>query len=230
LVRFMRSLLHNAFDPSSRFARLVLAEKGLPARLVETRTCDDEADFSRFNHAMTLPVLIEEPPTGGEISIAPASVIAEYLEEVYGGPALLPATSAGRVEARRLVLWFEGKFEAEVNALIIRGRINHRRDVRHWDKPEPLGKLNQAIGWHLDYLSYLLENRQWLAGEKLTIADLAAAAHLSVHDYFGLVPWMEFRDVRDWYARIKSRASMRPILSDRLEGVSAPAHYADPDF
>jgi glutathione S-transferase len=226
----MRTLLHMPFDPSSRFIRLVLAEKGVPARLAETRPHDPDSDLTRFNPAMTLPVLIDEPPTGGEIAISPAGAIAEYIEETQGGGALMPATSAGRAETRRLIAWFESKFDSEVNALIVRRRIDGQLKTHRWNDPEPIGKMQQAMIWHLDYISYLLERRQWLAGDRLTVADLAAAAHLSVSDYFGFVPWPDFRDLRDWYARMKSRASMRPILADRLDGVTAAAHYSNPDF
>jgi glutathione S-transferase len=225
----MRSLLGQAFDPASRFVRLALAEKGLAARFVETRPDDPETDLARLNPALTLPVLIDEPPTGGEIAVAPVEAIAEYLEEAYGETALLPATSAGRAETRRLRCWFLDKFDREATALIARPRVAGGRG-RRWGDPEPIRDFSAAIVWHFDYLSYLLERRRWIAGDRMTFADLAAAAELSVNDYFGLVPWADFPDVKDWYARMKSRPSMRQILADRLDGAAPAAHYADPDF
>lgn len=221
----MRSLFHHPFDPACRFIRLMLAEKGLVARFVETAS-DNEA-LARANPALTVPVLIDDPPTGGEISIAPAAAIAEYLEEAYREPALLPSTSAARAEARRLFFWFDQKFEAEVNALVVRKRIEGggRRGA-----PEPIREAGEAMRWHLDYLNFLLERRDFLAGERLSIADLAAAAHLSVSDYFGLVPWSDFPEVESWCGRLKSRPSMRPLLADRLAGTAPAAHYADLDF
>jgi glutathione S-transferase len=224
----MRSLLHHSFDPASRFVRLALAEKGLLARLVVTAPGDEA--LAAHNPAMTVPVLIDEPPTGGEIAISPTAAIAEYLEEAYGEAPLLPATSAGRAEARRLFHWFDGKFDADVNALIVRKRIISRPGGRRWGEPEPVREASEALCWHLDYLSYLVERRAFLAGERLTIADLAGAAHLSVNDYFGFVPWADFPDVRQWYARLKSRPSMRPLLADRIDGAPPAAAYADLDF
>lgn len=225
----MRALLGHAFDPSTRFVRLALAEKGLAARFSEARADDPDGALARHNPALTIPVLIDEPPSGGEIAVSPVEAIAEYLEEAYGETPLLPATSAGRAEARRLFWWFIGKFDREATALIARGRIAGGRG-RRWGEPEPIADFTSAIVWHFDYFSFLLERRQWIAGDRLTIADLAAAAALSVNDYFSLVPWSDFPDVRDWYARMKSRASMRAVLADRLDGVPAPPHYANPDF
>ncbi len=226
----MRSLLHLPLDPGCRFVRLILAEKGLAARFVETAPWAHGGDLAQHNPAMTIPVLIDEPPTGGEIAVSPVGAIAEYLEEVYREPPLLPATSAGRAEARRLVSWFDDKFEKEVNALVVRRRIDGGAKGRRWGEPEPLREAKDALAWHLDYLSYLLERRAFLAGDRLTIADLAGAAHLSVSDYFGLIPWPDFPDVRDWFARVKSRPSMRPLLADRLESAPPAAHYANLDF
>ncbi|MFZ5615849.1 MAG: glutathione S-transferase family protein [Pseudomonadota bacterium] len=224
----MRSLLHMPFDPACRFIRLMLAEKGLAARFVETHA-DDEA-LAQHNPAMTAPVLIDEPPTGGEIAVAPVAAIAEYLEEAYRDPSLLPGTSAARAETRRLACWFDQKFETEVNALIVRRRIDGKLQGRRWGEPEPIRAAMDAIAWHLDYLSYLLERRAFLAGDRLTIADLAGAAHLSVNDYFGLVPWADFPEVKTWYQRMKSRPAMRPLLADRLATAPPVPHYADLDF
>ncbi len=225
----MRSLLGQAFDPQTRFVRLALAEKGLSARFVETRLDDEDEGLARLNPARTLPILIDEPPTGGEIAVAPVEAIAEYLEEAYGEVPLLPATSAGRAEARRLRHWFLEKFDREATALIARPRLSGGRG-RRWGDPEPIREFSAAIVWHFDYLGFLLERRRWIAGDRMTLADLAAAASLSVNDYFNLVPWADFPDVKDWYARMKSRPAMRQILADRLDGAAPPAHYADPDF
>ncbi len=225
----MRSLLGQAFDPQTRFVRLALAEKGLSARFVETRPGDEDAEVARLNPARTLPILIDEPPTGGEIAVAPVEAIAEYLEEAYGEIPLLPATSAGRAETRRLRHWYLEKFDREATALIARPRILGGRG-RRWGDPEPIRDFSAAIVWHLDYLGFLLERRRWIAGDRMSLADLAAAASLSVNDYFGLIPWSDFPEAKDWYARMKSRPAMRQILADRLDGAAPPAHYADPDF
>jgi glutathione S-transferase len=86
------------------------------------------------------------------------------------------------------------------------------------------------VRYHLKYIGYLIATRNWLAGDELTYADLAAAAHLSVADYLGDVPWDEDKTAREWYARVKSRPAFRALLSDRVPGMVASAHYADLDF
>ncbi|PQA87306.1 glutathione S-transferase family protein [Hyphococcus luteus] len=227
----MRTLFHMPLDPASRAIRFAMAEKGLPAQLVEKRPwADEDGTLAAANPAGAVPVLIDEPPTGGEIAVSPASAIIEYLEEAYESGPLLPATSAGRAEARRLSAWFLDKFEAEVSVFTLRERVDKRLMRRGQPDYELLKAGADALAWHLDYAAWLLDQRHWLAGEKMTIADIAAAAQLSALDYIDFVPWEKFPPVKDWYARLKSRPAMRPILRDRIDGLPPPAHYDNPDF
>jgi len=108
----MRTLLHMPLDPACRAIRLLMAEKGLPAQLMEKRPwADEDGSLAALNPAGAVPVLLDEPPTGGEIAVSPASAIIEYLEEAYASEPLLPATSAGRAEARRLCERLQLEFE-----------------------------------------------------------------------------------------------------------------------
>jgi glutathione S-transferase len=227
----MRTLFHMPLDPASRMIRIVLAEKGLPAQFVEKRPwADEDGALAAINPAVTVPVLIDEPPTGGEIAVSPTAAIIEYLEEAYTSEPLFPATSATRAETRRLCHWYIDKFEAEVSVFTLRERIDKRLMRRGQPDYELLKAGADALAWHLDYTSWLLDQRYWLAGDRMSVADIAAAAQLSALDYIDFVPWDKFPAVKDWYARLKSRPSMRPILRDRIEGLPPPAHYDNPDF
>jgi len=86
------------------------------------------------------------------------------------------------------------------------------------------------IGPHLAYLGGLAEQRRWLGGDQFSMADVVACAHLSAVDYVGDVPWDQYPAARDWYARMKSRPSVRPLLTDNLPGIPPPPHYANLDF
>ena len=210
--------------------RIILCEKGLNVRLVETMPWEEDATLAACNPAATIPVLVDRAPTGADISISPASAITEYLEEAYSNQALLPSTSAARAETRRLCCWFGEKFEREVTSPLLRERIEKPLKGNGRADYEILKQGADGLSWHMDYLAWLLDQRKWLAGERFSTADIAAAAHLSSLDYLGVVSWDEFPDVKEWYARIKSRPSMRPILKDRLNGHMPSNHYDDPDF
>lgn len=226
----MRQLYHFPVSPACRKTRLVLAEKGLPFELIEERDWERREEFLALNHAGEVPVLLEED--GG--IVAGATPICEYLEETVEGISLLPGDAACRAETRRLVDWFDRKFAAEVSDGLIYEKVMRR----FLGASEGGGAPDMSIvrialhnlRYHLDYISYLMEERSWLAGEQMTLADLTAAAHLSCLDYIGDVPWSQYQGAKDWYVRLKSRPSFRQILADHVPGMPPPKLYANLDF
>jgi glutathione S-transferase len=222
----MRLLYHLPHSPFSRKVRLVLAEKRLPFELRLEKTWERRAEFLDINPAGTVPVLMDE----NGLIIAESSAICEYLDEAYPDTPLIGRTLAERAEVRRLVAWFDLKFNHEVTRHLLGEKIMKR--VAGRGQPDT-GALRVGYGnlrGHLEYIGYMAESRKWLAGTNLSLADFAAAAHLSALDFAGEVDWSISQPARDWYARIKSRPCFRPILADRMAGVNPPAHYADLDF
>ncbi len=230
----MLTLFHHPICPHSRFVRLALEEYGLPPRLVEERVWERRQDFLTLNPAGATPVLVEEgaPPVPG------AGVIAEYLDETrgltLGDFRLMPRELGGRVEVRRLMDWFNGKFFDEVSGPLVMERV-YKRYIPAGSgggapETETLRAAKTNIKYHLAYIGWLSRTRDWLAGDSLTYADLAAAAHLSAVDYLGDVPWDEDETAKAWYARIKSRPSFRGLLGETLPGLPPSPHYANLDF
>ncbi|MCT8268321.1 glutathione S-transferase family protein [Afifella sp. JA880] len=230
----MIRLYHHPLSVPSRFIRLAVGECDLNCELIEERPWERREEFLLMNPAGTLPVMQEDngPPIVGAW---PAS---EYLDETRGFALdehrLLPASADGRAEVRRLLDWFLGKFDPEVTVYLAEERVIKREMSRLGMDSSPDSSLLRAgranIRMHLRYIDHLIVEQSWLAGDRMSYADLAAAAALSVADFLGEVPWQEYEEVKDWYARIKSRPSFRPLLNDQMRGVTPPAHYADLDF
>jgi glutathione S-transferase len=230
----MLTLFHHPVCPHSRFVRLALGEYGLDARLIEERAWERREDFILLNPAGTTPVLVEE----GVPAIPGASVIAEYLDETYGvklgGHRLLPHDRSMRVEVRRLSSWFNDKLFDEVSSPLTRERFYKRYMTSGQGGGAPdtdaMRAARNNIRYHLAYIGWLIGNRDWLAGDQMSYADLAAAAHLSVADYLGDVPWNEDETAKNWYARVKSRPSFRAILAETIAGIAPSQTYANLDF
>jgi glutathione S-transferase len=230
----MFTLFHHPFCPHSRFIRLALGEHSLDLRLVEERVWERREAFLALNPAGTTPVLTSEgrPPIPG------AGIIAEYLDETYGAGMderrLLPTTPAERIEVRRLMAWFNDKFFEEASNPLVTERIYKRFMSEDDGGGAPVAEVIRAakanVRYHLAYIGWLAQTRNFLAGDRLSYADLAAAAHLSAIDYLGDVPWIEDDAAKAWYARVKSRPSFRPLLSEWLAGVPASRTYVDLDF
>jgi glutathione S-transferase len=223
----MRLLYHLPLSPYSRKVRLALAEKGLPFELKLERVWERRPEFLTLNPAAQVPVLVEE----NGLAVVDSAAICEYLDEAYPEtPGLIGRTLAERVECRRLVAWFDGKFAREVDDNLLFEKMMRRLLGRGEPEAAAIRAGFVNLRHHLAYLGWLAEHRKWLAGDTLTLADLAAAAHLSALDFLGDVDWSVSPAAKEWYARVKSRPAFRPLLHDRVGGMTPPPHYANLDF
>jgi glutathione S-transferase len=222
----MRRLHHLPLSPFCRKVRLVLAEKRVEVELIEETPWTRGLNFLRLNPAAQTPVFVDD----GGVIVCDSAAICEYLEETRPERPLLPKSPVARAEVRRLVAWFDDKMQREVTANLVDERV--MKKIRGGGGPDSgrirAGRRNVAV--HLDYICWLTEQRRWLAGDEMTLADFAGAAHLSCLDYVGDVDWASAPAAREWYARIKSRPAFRTLLADHLPGFPPPAHYADLDF
>lgn len=213
--------------PFSRKVRLLMAEKGMTYDLVRESPWDMRDDFLDMNPAGTTPVL-----TLAERSLVliDSQAMCEYFEETSEAFPLISGTAAGRAEIRRLVAWFDQIFFGDVVAPLLHERMKKR--ILHRQAPDSttLREAMRRANQHMDYIDYLLDHRSWVGGATMSLADVAAAAHLSVADYLGGVDWEAHRPTKRWYMGIKSRPSFRPLLSERMEIVSPPKHYDQVDF
>jgi glutathione S-transferase len=222
----MRVLYHILLSPFARKVRLVLAEKNLEFTTKTEKVWERRPEFLALNPAGDVPVLIEPDGT----VLADTDAIIEYLDEVYREKILIGINPIDRAEVRRLCAWFDVKMNSEVTEKLLGEKM-----VKRWfGQGQPNSGAIRAghanLPYHLEYIGYLVERRRWLAGDHFSVADITAAAHLSSLDYLGDIPWDDHEPAKDWYARIKSRPSFRPILADHLPGVPPPRHYTDLDF
>jgi glutathione S-transferase len=221
----MWRLHHFTLCPFSRKVRFALAVKGITHELVQERPWEKRAAFTALNPAGQTPVLLQ-----GNLILCDSVAILEHFEETLERTPLLGSTAEERAEARRLVAWFDQKFYAEVNAPLLGERMYKRAVVRGAPDGAVLRAAGRLADMHLDYIDFLLEQRAWLGGGQFGLADIAAAAHLSVADYLGGLEWDGHEPAKTWYSAMKSRPTFRPLLAERLEGLPPPSHYDKLDF
>ena len=230
----MLRLHHHPMSAASRFVRLVLGEYGERAEFVDERPWERRREFLALNPAGTLPILSEDsgaPIVGG-------MVIAEYLDETRGAfqreKRLLAEKALERAEIRRLTEWFLIKLDGEVTRYLVRERVFklEMRPDEGGGSPDAsaIRAARANLKHHMRYVGWLAESRNWLSGPKLSYADLAAAASFSILDYLGEIAWEKEPLAKEWYTRVKSRPSFRPLLAERIRGIPPVAHYAELDF
>jgi glutathione S-transferase len=213
--------------PFSRKVRLMLAEKAIAHELVRESPWLKRDEFTDLNPAGQTPVLVEE---ARGIVLIDSKAICEYFEETVDRSPMIPGTAPNRAEVRRLVSWFDEGLYREVVAPMMEERMTKRLVSRDAPDTRVLREAMKTANNHIDYIDYLLDHRRWLAGPVLSLADLTAAAHLSVADYLGGIDWRGHKQTADWYAVMKSRPSFRPLLAERMEVISPPPHYDKVDF
>ena len=182
----------------------------------------------KLNPAGDLPVLVGEDG----MALCGATVIAEYIEETEDSSIqnLLWGEAEARAEIRRLVHWFENKFNREVGAPLLSERVIKRFSGEGTTSSVVIRAALSNLQIHLDYVDWLAEQGNWLTGKQISLADLAAAAHLSVLDFLGDIDWNRHPEAKSWYAKMKSRPSFRDLLGDQVVGINPPEHYSNLDF
>jgi glutathione S-transferase len=225
----MPRLLHHSLDPASRLVRLMFAEYGVLVELVEMKPWAREPQFLEINPAATVPVVFDtgEPPVIGGLA-AIHSIEDRYSPSAVAG--LFPAKASDRAEMWRLLDWVLMKLNDEVTRYVLEEKIVKRDRPGATPDPAVLRVAKANLVEHMHYFNWVLATRHWIAGDTMTLADFALAAHLSSLDYLGDVHWETAVEVRDWYSRIKSRPAFRTLLSDRMPGMPAHQGYADLDF
>jgi len=225
----MVRLLHHKLDPASRLIRLMGAEYSVQLEFDEISPWKRTPEFLELSPAGILPVIFEDdlPPVVGALAAVAAMEERHAPDHVE---SLIPSDAALRYECWRLLDWVLIKLNDEVTRYVLEEKLGRRE--RRGETPD-VGVLRTAkanLNEHLHYFNWLLASRTWLAGEDMTLADFALAAHFSALDYLGDIDWEPVEETRDWYARMKSRPSFRPLLGDRVVSLPPSRTYADLDF
>ncbi|MEY4160374.1 MAG: hypothetical protein RLZZ136_995 [Pseudomonadota bacterium] len=214
--------------PFSRKVRLLLSEKGVAYELRRENPWQGRDEFFRMNPAGRTPVM-RRTDLEREIVLVDSQAICEYFEETVDRNQLIGGNAVSRAEIRRLVALFDESFYGDVTAPLLHERMKKRLVYRQSPDSKVLREAMKLAHEHLYYIDYLIDRRPWLAGATMSLADLTAAAQISVADYLGGLDWSGHEQARGWYAVIKSRPSFRLLLTERMDGIQPPDHYGNVD-
>lgn len=221
----MYTLYHFPLCPFSRLVRVMLVEKQFTFKLIEERPWERNISLAQINPAIEVPVLLVN-----EHPISSIHAIYEYLESIDSNISFFSSDILVNAEIRRLLSWFCNKFYNEVTKYIFEEKVVLNYTGQGTPRTNFIRAARTNLNYHLDYIEFLLKSRQWLAGNNISLADLAAATEISTLDYLGEICWEKHELTKEWYAVLKSRPSFRPLLVDRIRGFTPPAHYQNLDF
>lgn len=218
-------LVHHPVSAASRKIRLMMAEKKILFVLREEEPWNLSPELYKLNAAGELPVFVFD----GNV-ITGNYAITEFLEEVKNDIPLITGDARQKAEIRRLAEWFDLKFFREVTRGLITEKIYKRFGSKQAPDSSKLKTVFNNLNFHMEYIDWLCESRNYLAGDVFSLADICAAAELSIIDYLGDIPWEGYKNAKLWYSKIKSRPSFKDILKDNIKGVLPSKHYANLDF
>ncbi len=220
-------LIHHPISPFSRKVRLLMGEKRILFVLKEEDPWNLSKEALRLNPAGELPIFVYD----GNV-ITGNNAICEFLDEAYKQKEIpiINGDVRQRAEIRRLTEWFDTKFYREVYRNIVTEKVFKRFMAGTAPDSKILKSGLNNLNFHMEYIDWLCENRNFLAGNNFSLADIAAAAQLSIIDYLGDVPWEGYKNAKLWYSKIKSRPSFKDILKDNIKGILPSKHYNNLDF
>lgn len=221
-----RTVYHYVLCPFCRKVRLVLYEKGLPHGMIFETPWNRRKEFLAINPWGTVPVVVEPDSHVLVDHVA----ICEYLNEIKPVPNLLGETPRGRAEIRRIGNLFDTEFYMDVFKPLVGEKVLKGLKVGCAPDSNLIRVGRENLKRYAGYVDWLSARRSYLGGRNLSMADLTVAAHLSVLDYLGEVPWENYPDMKMWYAKIKSRPSFNSLLRDKLSGIMPSDTYANLDF
>lgn len=218
-------LVHHPVSAFSRKIRIILNEKKMLFVLREEEPWALSDEAYQLNPSGSLPIFVYDGK-----AISGNYAISEFLEEASPDVPLLPKNIEKRAETRRLCEWFDEKFYHEVFLQIVTEKVFKRFSNGGSPNAKVINIGLNNLAFHLEYVDWLAERRNYLAGDEFSLADIAAAAQISVIDYLGDVPWDGYKNAKIWYSKIKSRPSFKDILKDNIRGILPAKHYANLDF
>ena len=222
----MRTLYHYPLCAFSRLVRIYLKEKFLEHELVVEYPWNRKKVFSEYPLQSDIPTLLDKDG----IVLEGWYAIIEHLEQIHKTKSFFGGTFREKAEARRITQLFNEFFFMDVTRQILFEKIMKKHTENRAPDSSCIRKGTASLKSYMEHISWLADHRNWLAGNEITIADMAAAAQISCVDYTGTIDWEQYPIAKDWYVRIKSRPSFREILDDRVPDMPPAKHYANLDF
>ena len=222
----MFTLYHYYLCSSSRYIRLILEEHKITYETQLENYWKPQKDFLKLNPAGHLPVLVNEE----NFSIIGTNACVEYIKDLELRPNLIVDSYKEKAETNRLVHWFEVIFKKEVFDPIMYEKVYSRIIDNITPNSENIRAALQNLDFHIQYFNFLLDSKNYFIKDELTYLDLLAAANFSVLDYLGLLNLKSYKNIKEWYLKVKSRPSFRILLKDQIVGLYPHENYKNMDI
>lgn len=198
---------YNSVGPNPRVVRMFMAERGIE---IDTEEVDLMAGANRAepyletNPAGQMPAL--ELDDGSVVTEITA--ICEYLDETQPGASLLGETPEERAQTRRWTRWVDLNIVEPLAAGFRYSEGLALFENRMRCIPEAADGLKACAQDKLAWLDGQMESRDYVAGDRFTLADIVLYAFLAFGEQVGQPLDRSLKNVAAWYDRIGARESV----------------------
>lgn len=197
---------YNSIGPNPRVVKMFMQEKGINVPFVEVDLMQGEnrkEPFLAKNPAGQLPALELED---GSV-IAEITAICEYLDEKFPGDSLIGKTAEERAETR---MWTR-RVDLNICEPMTSG-FRYAEGLPLFENrmrclPEAAAGLKAIAQDKLGWLDGLMESKEFLAGKRLTLADILLFGFLDFGAVVGQPINPEHKNIVAWFERMKARPS-----------------------
>lgn len=196
--RSVMTLYSGASDLESHRARIVLAEKGVSYEVVNVDECGKPEDLLTLNPYGTVPTLVDR-----ELALYETNIIAEYLDERFPHPPLMPVYPVARAKARLIIY----RLEREWGPLI--------RQLETAENPADRKAAAKELSSYISQLVPVFNASPYFMGEEFSLVDCCIAPVLWRLPVWGVTFSATETKVIDKYAaRLFERDSFQASLTE----------------
>ena len=191
------TLYSGTMDIFSHRTRIVLAEKGVSYEVIYMEPRNKSEDLLVLNPYGTLPTLVDR-----ELVLYDANIIAEYLDERFPHPPLMPVYPVARAKARLIIY----RIDREWNPIIRKLEIGKANDVKQATK---------ELTSYLTQLAPLFNSSQYFLNEEFSLVDCVMAPILWRLPVWGVtLPQAEAKTILKYADRLFQRDSFQASLTE----------------
>jgi glutathione S-transferase len=204
------------FSVHTRKALLAARIKCLDYKLEQVIPFDPPPGWREISPTGLIPALRD-----GDTTIADSSVICAYLERLRPSPAIYPADSAGYVRALWLEEYGRQLYRHVVHPVFFETVVKPGMLQQPTDQAAVGAVLAGPMPEHLGYLESQAGGG-WLAGDALSIADIAILANLVNLAYVGHpVDAGRYPRLAGWFDRARTAPAVRDTLAAERPAVES---------
>ena len=200
--------LYNSVGPNPHVVRMFIAEKGMdiPMEEVDIRSgVNRQSDYLKVNPRGQCPAL----DTGKGGIVAEITAICEYLEDVQPEPSLIGKTPEERGETRMWTRRVDLSIcEPMANGFRFGEGLKMFQD-RIRCLPEASDGLKAIARDNLAWLDKELAGKQFIAGDRFTMADVLLFCFLNFGKRVGQDIDPSLKNVTAWFERVAARPSAK---------------------